>query len=161
MGYKHLDSEALLRAAYGVAGDAEAEHVRKCAVCAGAAEALEAQRIAVAAASVVEDLSEAFWQRQRRQILAGVEQRSSFAYGQFAVAFSLTILLALAVLSASGGIRRTRDTASHESRVALQAAEDEQLLRDITLIVNRIETRALEPAILLVPNETNKEVRQP
>ena len=137
MGYKHLDSEALLRAAYGVAGDAEAEDVRKCAVCAGAAEALAAQRIAVAAASVVEDLSEAFWQRQRRQIPAGIEQRSSFAYGQFAVAFSLTVLLALAVLSA-GDARRARQTASQNSRAVLQAAEDEQLLRDVTLIVNRI-----------------------
>ena len=161
MGYKHLDSEALLRAAYGVAGNAEAEHLRKCAACAAAAEVLDAQRVAVASSSAVEDLPEAFWQRQRRQILAGIEQRASFAYGQFAVALSLTIVLALAVLSAGGGIRQTRDTASHESRVALQAAEDEQLLRDVTLIVNRIEPRALEPAILLVPNESNKEVRQP
>ncbi len=149
MDLKHLNLEALLRAAYGAAGSEEARHAASCETCAAAVAGLEARRSA-ASASAVDELPEAFWQRQRHTILAAVEWPVALRFRRFALAVSLLVLLAAAV--ETGG--------RPKPQLPFERVEDEQLLRDVNLIVTRIEPRALAPAALLIPNET-EEVRQP
>ena len=150
MGYMHLDSEALLRAVYGVATEAEAEHVQRCGECVALVSALDARRGEASTASSIEGLPEAYWQRQRQLVMAQIEQAAIGAYRRFAMAVAMVVLLAVVVLAGGGDAPRK----------PLRAAEDEQLLQEINLMVNHIEPRALAPAALFLPDET-KEVRRP
>lgn len=151
MEHPHLDPEALLRAAYDVATATEAKHLATCDVCAAAGAALNSQRVSSTRASAASELPEAFWQRQRQAIVARIEQPAAAGYRRLAMAVSLVVLLAAMVLSRGG----------RSPRAPLHTAEDEQLLRDIHLIVNHIEPRALAPATLLLPDQTIQEVQRP
>lgn len=149
----HLDHEELLRASYSAAGPADSDHLAACAVCAAAVAAMNACRSRLPAEAVVEQLPAAFWQRQRLAILAAAEQSTAAPLRRAAAALSLVVLLMLAALL----IGRP---GAHKPLPPSIRAEDEQLLHDINLMVNRIEPQALAPARLLFSDQT-KEVQRP
>ena len=158
----HLDNEALIRASYGVPDPDETAHLAACAECAAALAALDGRRRRFAShhpADAVEQLPQAFWQRQRQAILAAVQQPAAPALRPVAVALSLAMLLLVAVLVV-GRAPQIPATAQVPSPPAVSfRAEDEELLRDIHFLLIRVEPRALAPAALLLPDR-NKEVQQ-
>ncbi len=148
MGNEHLTDEALLCAAYGVAGEDAERHLAACPRCAAAAAETAAAREAHrhAAGEVLDNLSGAFWLRQRRSVLqaAGQSGRAGAFRPAFALAMLLLVALGVSLLVPRGSVRAP-------AQKPILQAEDEQLLRQVYQTANRIEPEALEPLRLLLP----------
>ena len=144
MDAEHLHNGARVRALYGVASAPEAEHGASCAACRAALATMEHRR---AGAVALGELPESFWRRQRAAILAQTQQPQPAPRLRWAV--SLAAVVALAAL-----------LAQQRPEPAAYSAADDHLLREVSLLVNRFEPRALAPATLLLPEEI-KEVLRP
>ncbi len=151
----HLDNDGLWRASYGPPDAGEAEHLAGCAACAAAVAAWSAHRSRVASGNPIEQLPEAFWQRERQAILAAARQPKPALRGRV-VALSLATLLALAALLVSVAPQAP----PRRPAPAARATEDDKLLRDIYVMVNRTEPRALAPMALLLSDRA-REARRP
>lgn len=154
MEHTHLDHEALLRVSYGAPEAGEGEHAAACTNCAAAVASYHSRHSSLATGNALEELPEAFWQRQRQLILAQIRQPAPLHLRRVAASVALAVALVVALLLTGGSSLRPAKTIP-----TYYTAEDEKLLRDINLMVNRIEPRALAPATLLLPQEIKEERR--
>ncbi len=142
MKAEHLSNDARVRALYGVASALESQHAASCTACRAELAEMEQRR---AGAAALGELPESFWRRQRAAALAQQPQPAT----RLRWAVSLAAVVALAALL----IQQRPEPSAYN-------AADDQLLREVSLLVNRFEPRALAPATLLLPEEI-KEVLRP
>lgn len=149
MGIEHLTDDGLLRAAYGVAAEAEQSHLAVCRECSAAAARMAAAREAGQQGrdGALGGVPEAFWLRQRRAVLqaAGGPHPVGAPRLAFALAMLLLVALGVSLLVPRGSLRAP-------AQKPVQA-EDEQLFRQVYETANRIEPEALEPLALLLRPE--------
>lgn len=144
----HLNSDTFIRAAYGVAAPAEAEHLAGCAHCSEQASALAARRARPGEA--IDELPETFWQRQQQAIFTRLRQAAAPAR-RAAVALALSLLLAVALLVMAAG--------RQQAMQAQLRAENDKLLREVSTTLYGPEPRALAPMRLIFT--ATEETRRP
>ena len=89
----------------------------------------------------------AYWRRQREAILTRAQTPAPRPLARAAAAFAMVAMVAALVVAP-------------EAPPPALTASDDALLRDIDLLVSRLEPRALEPARLLLPEEFKEVVRR-
>jgi len=132
----HLDNEALLRVSYGIEQDSQ---WRDCAICRAAVEAMLARR-SESGSRMENALPEWFWQRQRQSVLSVVRTTPVRPLG-----FRWSAIGALAAVVLAGWMAMQP---APKSGVQI-AKDDERLLNDVSMAVNRVEPQAMAPMDML------------
>jgi hypothetical protein len=141
MGSNHLSDEGLLKAIYGIEDAETRAHLAACAQC--ARQAAEAPR--QAGQPGLDELPEAFWQRQRASVLGALPRARPIRARMALVAAAAILLIAVValLLAPRGPVKPAPITAA-----------DEQLFREACETANRIVPKALAPVALLLPADS-------
>jgi hypothetical protein len=133
--HRHLNSDGLLRAAYGIESDVQ---WRDCVLCRAAVEGLSSRR--AGEPQIDTALPEWFWQRQRQSVLGAVDAAAARP-----ARFRWTAVGALAAIVVAGWLLM-QPVPAPAVRIA---REDERLLTEVSAAVNRVEPQALSPMNML------------
>ena len=133
--HRHLNSDGLLCAAYGIEIDAQ---WRDCALCRAAVEGMSSRRAGEPQVDVA--LPEWFWQRQRQSVLSAADAATARP-----PRFRWSAIGALAAMVVAGWLVM-QPAPAPAVRIA---KEDERLLTEVSAAVNRVEPQALTPINML------------